>query len=470
MSDKTQKVKPSVPRPWSGGAKKLYDEARKVANDRITTIAADAGISVATLNVMSGGESYGPESNEELNRVFGSSDSKDAKKRRGWLGPIVRLVLYVDTGDLKDKARENRRKNWTPGRFVSYFNEVSHGFHADDSIKDAIVTTINQVVGEIDKWIDSQQRRKGNHLSDEVKEQINDHAAQIKNDVVTQVKNVVVAQVDEVATKVQQALRLHMDAYRQRFIAGLLGATNIAGIYTDRREALRDFFDTVPADMNRMDIIGSSLKHLLHGNSDRAITEHFKYIVQGPKNLKVRFMLTHPAVADLRARQENERDKKIGEEIIQSLEILKEWNVSPRRVYLWLGTPTCFAIRAGNNARSWSTILINFYPSTTPAYDNPCILLNRNKSESEEWLFNAWNKTIFEQLDTDWSDDDPRRENIRVGLDCGWDIAIGYLKANLHRYTENVTKLVQQGIFDFDSKGSSSAGASIAKDGNDLGA
>ena len=85
--------------------------------------------------------------------------------------------------------------------------------------------------------------------------------------------------------------------------------------------------------------------------------------------MRIKYLLTHPIVADLRASQENRRPTEIGLEILRSLEVLKSWGTDCANVRLYLGTPTCFAIKTTRQ------MLLNPYPYVSVSFDSPCLTL-----------------------------------------------------------------------------------------------
>jgi hypothetical protein len=117
----------------------------------------------------------------------------------------------------------------------------------------------------------------------------------------------------------------------------------ITGIFKRREMALAAFARALDEESREIMIIGSSLKGLLQKEEYKAIANKIKFKAD-KKLTNVKFLLTHPIVADFRASQENRRPGEIGKEILASLCILRDWQIPPENVRLYLGTPTCFAI------------------------------------------------------------------------------------------------------------------------------
>jgi hypothetical protein len=163
--------------------------------------------------------------------------------------------------------------------------------------------------------------------------------------------------------------------------------------FRNREIALKEFLPAIAAEENEIMIIGSSLKGLIQlGAESQEIAEELKSKISEGK-VTVRFLLTHPAVADIRASQENRRSTEIGREIIQSLHILKEWHLPPENVRLYMGTPTCFAVRTGRE------MLLNPYPYTLSALNSPCLIVKKYEGETGH-LYDAFSRSHFGAWDT----------------------------------------------------------------------
>ena len=117
-----------------------------------------------------------------------------------------------------------------------------------------------------------------------------------------------------------------------------------------------------------------------------------KFKIEG-STVRVKFLLTHPVVADLRAGQEARKPTDIGREIIDSLRILKGWNVPPQDVRLYKGTPTCFAIKTARK------MLLNPYPYGSVAYDSPCLIIETS-SDRPSYFYDAFDASHFSAWDT----------------------------------------------------------------------
>ncbi|HEX7191583.1 MAG TPA: hypothetical protein VF381_08415 [Thermoanaerobaculia bacterium] len=146
-------------------------------------------------------------------------------------------------------------------------------------------------------------------------------------------------------------------------------AANFSGFYQSRRHAIGAFLRFLDAEHDHIIILGSSLLGLVQ-ESNSEYEEARKILRQRiEEKVKIQFLLTHPIIADLRARQENRRFTEIGYEIIESLRTLVgEWGVQRDAIRLYKGTPTSFGIRTER------AMLLNPYPYMKEAHASPCML------------------------------------------------------------------------------------------------
>ncbi|PJF39470.1 MAG: hypothetical protein CUN54_08655 [Phototrophicales bacterium] len=154
------------------------------------------------------------------------------------------------------------------------------------------------------------------------------------------------------------------------------------------------------------------------------------------EKVQVKFLLTHPAVADLRADQEARRVKDIGGEIIKSLMILRDWNVPPENVRLYLGTPTIFAIKTRQR------MLLNPYAYGTVAFNSPCFII-KNDPAHYFYFYNEYNKAHFSAWDS----------NAALTI-SDFNKKIKEFSQNLDVYTENIEAI--KNIAKFNKRTSSS--------------
>jgi len=199
----------------------------------------------------------------------------------------------------------------------------------------------------------------------------------------------------------------------------------LTGIFRKREKAIYAFAPAIEEEIQEIMVVGSSLKGLFQKEEYKEIAEKIR-VKADSGSAKVRFLLTHPVVADFRARQENRRPKDIGQEIIRSLETLKEWPQEHCEVKLYLGTPTCFAIKTTQK------MLINPYPYVSVSYESPCLILERSSgAEREPYFFDEFRSRHFGAWDTDLSV--PVRD---------FDEAIGRYRSQLEDYAKKVEEIL----------------------------
>ena len=203
----------------------------------------------------------------------------------------------------------------------------------------------------------------------------------------------------------------------------------VIGIHKRRESALKEFEEHLDKEDKEIRIIGSSLKGLLQKEECKEIAETLQVKVK--LGCQVKFLLTHPIFADLRASQENRRPTVIGKEIIDTLRLLKSWGVDSKNVRLYLGTPTCFAIKTTRH------MLVNPYPYMAVSYDSPCLILQHSEhvgSEQSDYFFDEFDSRHFAAWDTE----------LAVHID-EFDRVIEHCSTHLQSYSERVANLIGEG-------------------------
>lgn len=173
----------------------------------------------------------------------------------------------------------------------------------------------------------------------------------------------------------------------------------ITGVYKRREAALASFARALDEESHDIIVVGSSLKGLLKLPEYKEVAEKLRFKAKIP-GTNVKFLLTHPLVADLRARQERRGLTEIGEEIIQSLTELESWGIPAENVRLYLGTPTCFGIMTRRQ------MLINPYPYGSESYNSPCLTLELSPEGGAErigYFYDEFKSRHFGAWDTDSS-------------------------------------------------------------------
>jgi len=213
----------------------------------------------------------------------------------------------------------------------------------------------------------------------------------------------------------------------------LLKSIKFAGvteIFKRRETAIKAFSRALDEESKEIVIIGSSLKGLLQKEEYSEIREKIKFKTKGAYTI-VKFLLTHPVVADFRASQENRKEGDIGNEILESLNILNDWGIDPKNVRLYLGTPTCFAIKTSRQ------MLINPYPYISVSFDSPCLHLeyaSAKNAENSGYFFDEFNSRHFGAWDSDLS--------IKIK---DFSRTINHIKNNLSNYSRMVNTIIEEG-------------------------
>lgn len=217
-----------------------------------------------------------------------------------------------------------------------------------------------------------------------------------------------------------------LDAYRSEIVT--LRALKDAGLIKPHRHrdtAIRDFATAIDAETSEIMVIGSSLKGLLQREDYRDVAAKLRFKIERG-GVRVKFLLTHPVVADLRAGQEARRSTEIGKEIVDSLRTLQEWNVPVEDVRLYKGTPTCFAIKTA------SRMLLNPYPYGAVAFDSPCLIVGTD-DHHPGYFYDAFDKSHFGAWDT----------NVATKL-SSYDQEILELEMKLSVYAAQIAQMLQK--------------------------
>lgn len=204
----------------------------------------------------------------------------------------------------------------------------------------------------------------------------------------------------------------------------------IKGIYRRRQSALKDFARNLDEEANEILVVGSSLKGLLQQPEYKEIAEKLRFKSKLP-NFNLRLMLTHPIVADFRASQEKRNPTEIGSEIVQSLRILQGWGIPCSNVKLYLGTPTCFAMKTSR------AMLINPYPYIAVSFESPCFIIEQaaeSHSGLPGYFFEEFSSRHFGAWDTDMA--------VQIG---NYDATITHLQNALPNFSKSVGEIITKG-------------------------
>lgn len=232
--------------------------------------------------------------------------------------------------------------------------------------------------------------------------------------------------------------------YREEIvILQSLRESGIISPYRNRDIAIQQFSTAIDEDQSEIMIIGSSLLGLLQKDQYKEIAKKLEH--KAKLNIKVKLLLTHPKVADLRAEQEGRKFEAIGQEIIKSLQILRNWELPPE-VRLYLGTPTIFAIKTKRK------MLLNFYAYKAYAYESPCLIISKDDNMRYAYFYDDYDKAHFGAWDSSATEivsdyesaagQDGRAEVNK--LRSQFDNKINELQSNLSKYSERIASILKE--------------------------
>jgi len=171
---------------------------------------------------------------------------------------------------------------------------------------------------------------------------------------------------------------------------------DISAVYPNRSVALSAFISVVLQEHQEIRVMASTLAGLSRPES-QGIASALRNRIN--KSVRVRFLLIHPAVADLRANQESRRWSEMGLEILHTLTVLRDWGVPPADIRLYRGLPTWFAIITSN------AMVFSLYQATQSTYDSPTLILERAAGSGllydtfSKDFERAWASNASEQFD-----------------------------------------------------------------------
>lgn len=186
----------------------------------------------------------------------------------------------------------------------------------------------------------------------------------------------------------------------------------LENIYLTRLEALVDFGHYLDAELERAGeggrvwIVSSFIKGLLTAANaqfdGRAMMERIAHC-----GCDLRVLMTHPDVADARAKQERRAEGEIRKEVEMNLALLKRLGLQRSSVRFYRGTPTVFAIATQDK------MLINPYPYEAEAYRCFSMIVARTASRTadiyQQYLMHhfeaPWSrKKMTEEVSQEWWD------------------------------------------------------------------
>ncbi len=260
------------------------------------------------------------------------------------------------------------------------------------------------------------EQQRSAESKDEIKQRYADLSVTIKT---------VVRNIQELSDRVPS--KETIDGYRNEIrTLKLLKDAGVEGVYRNREIAFRRFLSALDAEHDEIMVIGSSLLGLLQKSQYKEVSDKLKFKINSTKTI-VKFLLTHPAVADLRAEQENRKFTHIGDEILKSLEILRDWGLSPENVKLYKGTPTIFAIKTRKK------MLLNPYAYFATAFTSPCIIVEHDPESNSSYFYSEYDNAHFGAWDTNSA------EAIH-----DFNQTISNLRKNLPDYTRRVESILKE--------------------------
>jgi len=231
---------------------------------------------------------------------------------------------------------------------------------------------------------------------------------------------------DRLGPEIKREIRSIVQDYRNEI--AMLHSLREAGTmhpYRTRVTALHSFAAAIEGEKQEILVIGSSLKGLLRKEEYKPTADKLR--LKQSEGVPVKFLLTHPMIADLRARQEGRSSSEIGKEIIESLETLREWKIPPENVRLYRGTPTCFAIKTEKQ------MLLNPYPYGEEAYNSPCLIVEIS-DENQSYFYHEFDQSHFGAWDTKVAD--------KI---TDYDETISQLQRDLGKYAASIDAIFKEG-------------------------
>jgi hypothetical protein len=322
-------------------------------------------------------------------------------------------------------------------RTISYALELENAIEAKDEIERSVDAALSDtykpespvsIAAKIEELT-----RTGSPESQAILRSVLDqlHALQEKLDTMAGC----VCRTDELKEAIPPIIQDRVETILRRYseeieLLKLIRHAGVTAIFKRRAMAIKAFSSALDEESKEIMIIGSSLKGLLQKEEYSSVAEKLRFKANEGKTA-VKFLLTHPIVADLRASQENRRAGEIAREIISSLEILREWKISESHVRLYLGTPTCFAIKTTKQ------MLINPYPYISVSFDSPCLHLQNSTDSSFDrpgYFFDEFNSRHFAAWDSD----------LAVHID-NYQRAIPFYTEKISEYSEAIKNLIAEG-------------------------
>lgn len=229
-----------------------------------------------------------------------------------------------------------------------------------------------------------------------------------------------------VRSVVSESTALIKDYREELPILHSFSQAGITALYKNRQLGVSHFSEAIRRAKKELSIVGSSMKGLI---LEKEYEDAANLILTKSKerDLQLRFLLTHPCVADLRARQEKRNRMEIGREVIATLKTLYTWRIPEKCVKLYMGTPTCFGIKADD------VMLLNPYPYGGVSYNSPCLIVQR-KVDASGFFFDAFDASHFGVWES----------QVAVAIES-YQKTIEHLEESLPKYSKLIDALLTDG-------------------------
>jgi hypothetical protein len=169
-----------------------------------------------------------------------------------------------------------------------------------------------------------------------------------------------------------------------------LQSAGIIGAYVARTYAISEFLPFLANESSQIVLIGSSFLRVLRETS--LDWEVSRSIIQGKAGAgcDVRVLLTHPAVADLRANQEQRTFTELGRETLVTVRMLvEEWKLPRSNIRFYVGLPTIFGIKTS------TAMLVSPYSYLANKLASPTFIVRR-----DGYMYDHFRDTHFDAWDS----------------------------------------------------------------------
>jgi hypothetical protein len=166
-----------------------------------------------------------------------------------------------------------------------------------------------------------------------------------------------------------------------------------------RKDALPLVCEWLRGEESEVAIVGTSLRGLFweEVGSKEVASILASRLKEPSRTCRFKFLLTHPAFADLRQgleRIHRPEDFQISTEIRESARRLLEMGAHPEEIRFVKATPTCFAIKTSTH------MLINPYPLENQSLASFCLIVGNQEARNRIYTSFEENHFIFESANS----------------------------------------------------------------------